>query len=133
MFAQKDKIKFGQVWIAVKDYLIDEQWSLQKGSVIPKEARVVVVAPPPWRKKIFGILILNSKGLDERLSPNLAKMEEEKEGFGVDVVMGKFEDCFVLDENQSIAFDSQDTATFWKTILAHTSSDEGKDALARTV
>lgn len=119
MKKEKNKIKFGQVWKATKDYHITEWWSPQKNLIIPKETRVVALGPPVWGKKYFDILLLSSKDLDDKLTPNLEKMEEEKEGFGVSVEIVKFKECFTLDADQTILFDNHDAAVFWKEIREH--------------
>lgn len=133
MKEHESKMEFGQVWNAIKDYQITESWSLQKNSVIPCGTRIVTLRPPVFGKKYFGILLLNSKGLDERLSPDLLKMEKEKEGFGIAVEIKKFRECFVLDENQSILFDNENTAIFWREILEHMPPAKAKDPRARTI
>jgi len=132
MFRKEKKIKFGQVWKAIKNYEITEWWSPQKGCSIPKGTRIVILNDPVQSATHLDIMLLNSKGLDEKLSPNLAKMEKEKEGFGVTVELKKFSDCFRLDDNQEITFDNSDAAEFWKTILEHTFSKAARDAVLRT-
>jgi hypothetical protein len=133
MEKERNVIKFGQVWKAVKDYQISESWSFQKDCVILFNSRVVVVNTPVRGATHFHILLLNSKGLDERLSPNLEKMEKEKEGFGITIEIKKFRECFVKDDNQSISFDNADAAMLWEEILVHTLTKEADDARARTV
>lgn len=48
----KAAIKFSQVWRAIKDYKIPEEWSPQKGCIIPKDTRVVVLNTP-----ILGLIV----------------------------------------------------------------------------
>ncbi len=108
------EIKFGQVWKAIKNYKVPELWSPQKGCVIPKDTRVIVLNSPINGALGFTIMPLISKGLDKRLYPNLKQMEFLKEGFGVSVNIEYFKKYFVLDENQAIEFDNSDAEIFWK-------------------
>ena len=113
IFGNKTGIKFGHVWKAMKDYKIEEEWSLQKDCIIPKNTRVVVLSAPVYGATGFCIMPLTSKGLDKQLVPNLKQMEIEKEGFGVSVNIEYFKRNFVLDENQTIEFDNIDAEKFW--------------------
>jgi hypothetical protein len=114
-------IAFGKVWKAVKDYRITEPYSEQYNCVIPKNTRVVVLHTPRRDSGALGfdIMPLTSKGLDKKLVPNLKQMELNKEGFGIIVLFRKFEEYFVLDEDQEIAFDNTDATEFWQKIVMH--------------
>ena len=114
IFGNRTGIIFGQVWKATKDYKILEEWSQQKGCVIPRNTRVVVLNTPICGALGFNIMPLVSKGLDKRLMPNLEQMKREKEGFGVSVNIEYFKRNFILDKNQTIEFDNTDAETFWK-------------------
>lgn len=118
IFKTKSGIKFGQVWKAKEDYKITIH-SRQEGCVIPKDTRIVVLNTPEWSAKGFDIIPLTSKGLDRRLVPDLKQMEKDKEGFGVTITIEYFKKKFVLDKDQTIAFDNNDASEFWKRIVKH--------------
>jgi len=109
-------IKFGQVWRATRDFRISI-YSPQKACIIPKGTKIVVLHTPINGAIVFNIMPLISKGLDERLVPNLKNMETKKEGFGVLVNIEYFKRWFVLDENQKVEFDNKDAADFWRNII----------------
>ena len=112
-----NRIKFGQVWKLVKDFPIREKWSVQRGCVIPKGRRVVVLNDPVSGASVFGVLILNSKGLSGKLVPNLKQIYQRKEGFAVLVDIRRFLKYFVKDKNRKIIFDHADSRKFWKDIV----------------
>ncbi|MCX5713235.1 MAG: hypothetical protein NT033_00135 [Candidatus Omnitrophica bacterium] len=119
IFGNRTGINFGQVWKATKDYKIPEEWSSQKGCIIPKNTRVVVLNAPVYGALGFYIMPLTSKGLDKRLTPNLKQMEIEKEGFGVTINIEYFKQYFVLDDDQKIVFDNSDAEEFWNRVKTH--------------
>ncbi len=126
IFGNKTGINFGQVWKAIKDYKIEEEWSPQKGCVILKNTRVIALSAPIYGAVGFCIMPLTSKGLDKRLVPNLKQMEIEKEGFGVNINIEYFKSNFVLDENQTIEFDNSDAEIFWKWVTKKEKVNKGK-------
>jgi len=113
---ESSTIEFGQVWKAIRDYKITI-YSHQKGCVIPKDTRVVVLNTPMPEAIGFNIMPLTSKSLDERLVPNLERMELRKEGFGVTVTIEYFKRHFILDGNQKIEFDSTDASLLWNQLI----------------
>ena len=109
------KIKSNQVWKAIKDYCIIEPYSDQRGCVIPSGTRIIVLQDPPPGAEALHIMPLSSKGIDERLIPNMKKIFDQKTGFGVLLSKKNFLEYFELDINQIMSFDNQEIEKFWKT------------------
>ena len=107
-----DPVKIGQIWKAIRDFKM--MFYGFEGCVIPKGTRVIIISVPiPLLQKFYHIMPLTSKGLDERLLPNIEKMKHEKEGYGVPANKHYFKQYFALDENQEIKFDNLDAEKFW--------------------
>ena len=119
MIKPHPNIRFGRVWRAVKDYEMPAYSGKQKGCVIPKGTRIVVLNSPPPGATAVHCMCIDTDGLDSSLLPNLRMMEYLKEGFGVTIGLDGLQTDFVLDEDQSVEFSHEDSRIFYQRILEH--------------